>query len=702
MKSGFCGLPPAPIAARHNKKTTHWGQTIIDPYAWLRDENWRDVLHDPGSLDPKIRQHLLAENAYCDAAMSDTAALQEALYKDMRARISDETTSVPDGDGAYAYYTRYLGGQEHPLYVRCPHAQGAPMQDEEEILLDGNALAAGQTFFDLGDVIHSPDHARIAYAIDVKGSEYFDIRIRDIKSGHEHPETLHDSNGVIVWTGDSRAFYWVWQDQNGRPREVRRHVIGTDQPDTLIYKEQDPGFFLTLARSSDQRYLFIIAHDHDTSEVHYLDLHTPKPEVRTIAARQNGHEYSVDHAHGLFYIRTNGDKAVDFKIMIVPTHQPERQYWRDFIPAQDGILRLEQRLFAHHHVRLEKENARMRLVVHALTDNAEHIINFEEDAYTLAIEPLFDFETNTMRVRYSSPAQPQQIIDYTMDTRQKHVRKIQKIPCGHNPDDYRVQRIEIKAKDGAMIPVTLLSHRKTPLDGTAPAFLYGYGAYGYDTPAAFSSNRLALVDRGFVFAIAHVRGGDACGYNWYQQGKGEHKTNTFTDFIVVAQSLGDQKMCDPGRIIACGGSAGGLLVGAALNMAPGLFAGAIAIVPFVDVLNTMCDASLPLTPPEWPEWGNPIKDEAAFTRIRAYSPYDNVQKTPYPPLFVRAGLADARVTYWEPAKWVARLRHEAKGGGPFLLTTEMEAGHGGASGRYQALHESALEYAFAIKVAGLK
>ncbi len=659
-------------------------------------------MHDPQSLPADIKAHLLAENAYCDEAMADTNALQETLIAEMRARIREDDQSVPVEDGRYAYFNFYRTGSEHPVYARRAIQNDGGLSESIEELLDADALAGQCAYFDLGSIAHSPDHRYLAYASDRQGSEYYEIRIKDLATGEELPDRIISACEDFVWCADSAGLVWIFRDENNRPREVRLHKLDTEaHKDTPIYREADDGFFLSLGETSDRRFILIEVNDHSTSEVHVLDAQNPNVTPTLITPRKRDLEYHVDHAGALFYILTNADGAEDFKIVTAPETTPGRAHWQDLIAPKTGVQRLSQRLFKGHHVRLERQDALPRLVVRDLNSDTEHDIAFDGAAFDLDLEPLLDFETPRLRFSLSSPAQPEQVFDYELYSRQRILRKTQHIPSGHNPDAYCVERIMADTDDGEQVPVSLVYRKDLKLDGSAPLLLYGYGAYGITIAAGFSARRLSLLDRGFVFAIAHVRGGGAKGHAWYTAAKGAGKPKTFHDFIAVAHTLIDKGYTAEKRIIAMGGSAGGLLVGAAMNMAPELFAGIIAAVPFVDVLNTMSDESLPLTPPEWPEWGNPLEDEAAFANILAYSPYDNVHNAAYPPLLATAGLTDPRVTYWEPAKWVARLREIAPDAGPYYLKTEMHAGHGGASGRFEGLKTIALEFAFAIKITGL-
>jgi oligopeptidase B len=690
-------LLPPPHAAEKNHLTTWHGTTLQDPFHWLRAENWQDVMRDPSALDAEIRAYLTAENAYADAALADTEDLQKALYEEMKARLKPDDRTVPNPDGPWEYFSSFAAGGQYPRLCRRPRGGG-----EEAVLLDGNAEAAGKTYWDLGAASHSPDHALVAFSTDDKGSELYTVRIRDLATGLNFADELPDTRGDIAWGNDSRTLYYIRVDANHRPRSVWRHVVGTPvASDQCVYEEPDESFFIALGRTQSRAFVLINAHDHQTSEFHVIDANNPDALPRIVAPRTAGHEYDVEHHGERFIITTNSDGAEDFRIVEAPVANPGMANWKELVAHRAGRLIIEVSVTRHHIARLEREDGLPRIVVRRIADGAEHPIAFAEEAYSLGMASGYEFDTGNLRFTYSSMTTPAETYDYDMATRTRDLRKRQEIPSGHNADDYVTRRLFAVAHDGERVPVSLLYRKSTPLDGSAPAFLYGYGAYGISMPASFSTGRLSLVDRGFIFAIAHVRGGKDKGYRWYKDGKAKNKTNTFTDFIAAGELLVAQGFTSRGRIIANGGSAGGMLMGAVANIAPDLFLGIIADVPFVDVLNTMLDKDLPLTPPEWPEWGNPIDSADDFATIRSYSPYDNVTAKSYPHILATGGLTDPRVTYWEPAKWVAKLRRLNTSGRLLLLKINMGAGHGGASGRYERLKETARDFAFALKIAGL-
>ena len=687
----------APVAPCHPRPFTAHGISVSDDYAWLKDANWQEVLRDPSQLDPAIRAYLEAENAYAGGLLGHTAALQKSLVAEMRGRIKEDDSSVPAPDGPYAYVRKFREGGQHELFGRSKRDGGEPA-----IILDGDELAADHSYFKFGGARHSPDHRLEAWSADIAGSEYFSIRVRDWADGTDSADLIEETDGSVVWTLDCKAFFYVKLDDNHRPMQVWRHRLGTEQDDdVLVYEEQDIGWFTHIHESASGRFCVIAGGDHETSEQRLIDLADDEAPPRLVAARQNGVQYSVADRGDELFILTNADGAIDFKIVTAPLSAPERANWRDLIPHRQGIYLIDIELYAGHLVRLERANALPSIVIRDLTIGNEHAIAFDEAAYSLDTMGGYEFETTNIRFSYSSMTTPSEVYDYDMATRTRVLRKRQEIPSGHDPADYVTTRIMAGAPDGAEVPVSILHRKDLTRDGHAPLLLYGYGSYGHAMPASFSANRLSLVDRGFVYAIAHIRGGADKGWGWYLDGKREKKTNSFDDFASAGRALIAARYTSAKRIVGHGGSAGGMLMGAVANRAGELFAGLVAEVPFVDVLNTMMDDSLPLTPPEWPEWGNPIESADDFRTILSYSPYDNVAAKDYPKILAMGGLTDPRVTYWEPAKWIARLRATMTSGGPVLLRTNMGAGHGGASGRFNRLDEVAIVYAFALWAVGL-
>lgn len=691
--------PQAPRAPQRITTVVRHGETVEDPYAWLRDPDWQQVMRDPEALNPAIRAYLEAENAYTEAMLAPTRQLQELLFAEMKGRIKEDDASVPLPDGPFLYYFRFEGGAQYPIYCRSRTERGA----REEVLLDAQRESAGETFFSLAECRHSPDHRLFAYATDVIGAEDYTIHIKDLATGAVFGDRIRGAHGDFAWANDGQTLLYTALDDRHRPTKVYRHRIGDDPAaDALVYEEPDPGFYLGVGRTESGRFLLIHAHDHSqTSEVRFIEANAPEGPPTLFAARRPGVEYSVSHHGDRFLIHTNADGAEDFKIATAPLTAPQPANWRDLIGHQPGRLIRSIRVYRGHLVRLERIDGLPRIVITRLADRAEHEIAFEEETFDLSIITGLEYDTTSLRFTYSSLTTPQRTYDYDMETRVRTLRKQQEVPSGHDPERYVTRRVFASSHDGEMVPISLVHAKGTAVDGMAPLLLYGYGAYGLSMPAAFGTNRLSLIDRGFVYAIAHVRGGMERGYRWYREGKLFNKKNSFLDLIAAAEHLVVQGYAAKGGIVAHGGSAGGMLVAAAANMRPDLFRAVIAEVPFVDVLNTMCDASLPLTPPEWVEWGNPIEDPEAYRYIRSYCPYDNVRAQAYPHILTTAGLSDPRVTYWEPAKWVAKLRASKSDDGFLLLKTNMEAGHRGAGGRFDKLHEVALIYAFVLLVSGL-
>ena len=686
-----------PVAPRRPHSFTHHGITVTDDYAWLKDDNWQEVLREPSVLKPDIRAYLEAENAYADTVLGHTEPLQKKLVAEMRGRIKEDDSSVPSPDGPFAYFQKYREGGQHEQIGRTARDGG-----EARFIIDGDELAKQSEYFRFGGARHSPDHMLEAWSADVRGSEYFTIRVRDWETATDSADIVEETDGGMVWAADSKSFFYVKLDDNHRPMQVYRHVLGTHQSDdTLVYEEKDSGWFTHIHESASGRFCVIAGGDHETSEQRLIDLSAPEAQPRLIAKREEGVQYSIADRGDQLFILTNADEAIDFKIVTAPLASPARKNWRDLIPHRPGTYIIDVELYSGHLVRMERTNALPSIVIRDLATLQEHAIAFDEAAYSLGTVGGYEFDTTQIRFSYSSMTTPSEVFDYDMASRARTLRKRQEIPSGHNPADYVTTRIMATSHDGAQVPVSIVHRKDLKRDGSAPLLLYGYGSYGSSMPASFSANRLSLVDRGFVYAIAHIRGGADKGWGWYLDGKREKKTNTFDDFAAAGRALIEEKYTSAKKIVGHGGSAGGMLMGAVANRSGELFAGIVAEVPFVDVLNTMLDDTLPLTPPEWPEWGNPIESATDFKTILSYSPYDNVAAKDYPAILAMGGLADPRVTYWEPAKWIARLRPVMTGGGPVLLRTNMGAGHGGASGRFNRLDEIAIVYAFALWAVGL-
>ena len=686
-----------PVARREPVHITQLGRTRTDDYAWMRDENWQRVLRDPSVLRADIRDHLEAENAYTSAVLHDTEALQATIVAEMRGRIREDDSSVPLPDGPFTYHVRYATGAQHPVHARRPREGGA-----EEVLLDCDALARESAYFRVGAAHHSPDGALYGWAEDRQGSEFYRLFVRRIADGALLGDPVDSTTGNWVFSPRGDFLFWTWRDENGRPSKVfRRPVGGTSAQDVLVHHETDEGMFLGVERTASRGFVMLTIGNQETSEAWFIPGDSPTAPARVIAPRETGVRYEVEHWDGRWLIRTNADGAMDFKLAEAPLDDPSRANWRDWRAHAPGRFIVGFAAYQDHLVRVERVDANDRIVITARDTGEEREVAAADEAYALSLGGAYEYATDTLRYHYESPAQPRQTFDLDMRTGARTLRKTQDVPSGHDPSRYVVRRTYATAPDGARVPMTLLMRADSNSDsasgvGPRPVLLYGYGSYGIPMMPRFSIGSLSLVDRGWIWATAHIRGGSEKGWGWFLDGRREKKTNSFTDFIACAEHLLAAGFASPGRIVAHGASAGGLLMGAVLNMRPDLWAGVAASVPFVDALNTMSDATLPLTPPEWPEWGNPLEDAEAYDRIESWSPYDRVVPNRYPPVLALGGLSDPRVTYWEPAKWVARLREKTTGTAPVLLRINTEAGHGGASGRFDYLKEPALVQAFAL------
>ncbi|AYG95821.1 S9 family peptidase [Brevundimonas naejangsanensis] len=683
-------LPQPPVAKKVPVRIEQLGRVRVDDYQWMKDDNWQAVLRDPSLIKADVKEHLTAENAYREAMMASTLPLQTAMFEEMKGRIKEDDSSVPAADGAWEYYVRYNTGDQHPLYCRRPRGRS----DGETILLDCNKLAEGKAYSEVSATEYSPDHALFAYAEDAQGSEVFKIYVKDLATGEVLPNPIESATENFTFSPDSQWIFWTNRDDNGRPDKIfRRPARGGET--SLVYEETDDGMFQSVGRTSDDAFIVIGIANQETSEGRIISGATPTATPVVVEPRHVGRLYELDHWGDRWVIRTNADDAVDFKVVEAPTDAPAKSNWKDLIPHTPGRFIERVALVKDYLGRQERADANTKIVIRDRA-GAEHEIAADEPAYALSLGGASEFDTTVMRYGYNSPSTPTSTYDYDLKTRERTLRKVQEIPSGHNPADYVVERLNAPASDGELVPVTVLRRKDTPVDGSAPLLLYGYGSYGIPMAAGFSTNRLSLVDRGFIYAIAHIRGGSDKGWNWFLTARRFTKKNTFTDFIAAADHLIARNYTKAGNIVAEGRSAGGLLMGAVTNMRPDLWAGVIGGVPFVDVINTMSDTSLPLTPPEWPEWGNPLEDAAAYDYMLSYSPYDQIEAKPYPAVLATGGLSDPRVTYWEPEKWVAKLRPASTSGKPVLLKINMEAGHFASSGRFDYLKDIAHDYAFAV------
>ncbi|MET4688405.1 oligopeptidase B [Sinorhizobium fredii] len=567
--SVFKNLPAAPVAQKKPLTDTRHGVARTDDYAWLRADNWQAMFKDPSILEPEIRRHLEAENEYMNAAMADTKDLQKALFAEMRGRIKEDDSSVPMKDGAFAYGTSYVKGGEHPRYFRIPRDGAAGDETIRQVLLDGDKEAAGKAYFRIAGLDHSSDHARGIWGYDDKGSEYFTLKVRDLSTGEDLSDVVENTGGGGAWAPDGKSFFYTVLDENHRPSRIYHHIVGKPQSDDrLVYEEPDPGFFMSVGGSLLDDFIYIDIHDHETSEYRLLSTKDLAAKPQLVAARVTGLEYSMTEGGAVFYILTNADGAKDFKIMEAPVEAPQKENWHEVVPHRPGTLILSHMAYARHLVWLQRREGLPEIVIRDRRTGEEHAIAFAEEAYSLGLSGAAEYDTDVIRFSYSSMTTPSQLFDYNMATRERTLLKTQEVPSGHDPDLYVTRRVFAPAPDGAEVPVTLLYRKDTVLDGSAPCLLYGYGAYGITIPAGFNTNCLSLVDRGFVYAIAHIRGGKDKGFEWYEDGKMAKKTNTFRDFIAAADYLNQEKFTSYANIVAEGGSAGGMLMGAIANLAP--------------------------------------------------------------------------------------------------------------------------------------
>ena len=679
-------LPAPPLAERRAHTITHHGVTLDDPYAWLRDPNYPEV------TDPGVLAYLSAENAYFEAAMAPHQPLIETLFKEMRGRIKEADQSVPAKDGDWLYWRSFDEGAQYRKWWRSPAAGG-----EAELMLDEPALAEGKEYFRLGGMDVSPDDRLLAFAVDDNGSERFTIRIKNLDTGELLPDVIEGTLGGFLFAGDGQSLLYGLVNEHWRIDVAKLHRLGTPVVDDVeLYREADEGFQVGLGLTQSRKWIAISTGDHVTSEVRLLPFDQPLADPIMVAPRQPGREYEVEEHDGTLFIRTN-DTHTNFRLVTAPMERPGE--WTERIAPSADFYLTDVTTFADFFIVEGREHGLDRIHLHDYAGGPGRQIDFPEASYSAGLDDNPEYAVTKLRLSYESMVTPGTVLDLDLSSGERTVLKVQAIPSGYDPSLYATERLEIAVRDGTRVPVSIVYKRGFERPG--PLYLYGYGAYGLAIEPGFSTSRLSLLDRGMAFAIAHIRGGDDLGQQWYLDGKLEKRTNTFHDFIDVARGLVDEGWTRAGRIAIAGGSAGGELMGAVINEAPELWGAVAAHVPFVDVLNTMLDPTLPLTPGEWPEWGNPIEDRDAFELIRSYSPYDNVKAQAYPPLLITAGLNDPRVTYWEPAKWAAKLRATKTDGNILLLKTNMGAGHGGKSGRFESLRETAEEFAFILWQLGL-
>lgn len=677
-------LPKPPVAATRPHSFTAHGVTIEDPWAWLKDPAY------PTVTDKDVLSYLEEENTFFQAVMDPLKPLSDTLFTEMRGRIKEDESTVPQKDGDWFYWTDYETGGEYPRWWRR-HVNGG----EDVMILDEPALAAGKEYFRLGAFSVSPDGKLLAYAVDDNGSERFEVRVKDLESGHLLPDVIPGMLSEIVWTADSKGFLYGLANENWRTDNARWHVLGEPvDSDVELYKEADEGYRVGVGETQSRKYLLISTGDHVTSEVYLLDPADPSKPMVCVSPRKPGREYDVDEHDGTLFIHTN-DIDPQFRLMTASVDSPGE--WIERIAPSAHFYMTGVTCFADYFIVEGREDGLDQIELHRYDPAIAPVrLEFPEASYVAGLGDNPEYAMDKLRIGYESMVTPGTVYDYSVATGELETLKVQEIPSGYDGSKYRTERLKITARDGTQVPVSIVYPRDFPRDGSGKLYLYAYGAYGYAIPPGFSTSRISFLDRGVAFAIAHIRGGDDLGQQWYLDGKLEKRTNTFNDFVDSARGLIGEGFTHPGGIAIAGRSAGGELMGAVVNSDPELWAAVVADVPFVDVLNTMLDESLPLTPGEWPEWGNPVEDAQAFALIRSYSPYDNVTAQAYPPLFISGGLNDPRVTYWEPAKWAAKLRATKTDDNVLVLKTNMGAGHGGKSGRWESLKEAADEMAFVL------
>lgn len=672
-----------PMTEKKTKTTKIHDDTMIDDYFWLREKT-----------NPQVIAHLDAENSYAEAMMKPTTALQDKLYKEMVGHIKETDDSVPYRWGEYFYYTHTEKGKQYPINYRKKGSLNA----KEELVLDQNELAKDLKFFSIGAFVPSDDGNLLAYSTDTTGYRQYKLQIKDLRTGQLLPESF-ERVGNVAWATDNKTIFFTTEDAvTKRSDKFFRHALGSDKTD-LIFDEKDELFDIGAIRSRDNAVILLGSESKTSTEWRFLPADTPTAELRTISPREADHEYNVDHRGNLFYIRTNKG-AKNFRVVTAPVSNPGQASWKELIAHRPEVKVEDIDLFANHLVLSEWEKGLQRIEILDFHTNKRHRVDFPEPVYSASLAQNREFATPIVRYNYQSLVTPSSVFDYEMNTRKATLLKETEVPGGFDKSNYKSERLFATATDGTKIPLSVVYRKNTRLDGSAPLLLYGYGSYGVSIAPNFSSNRLSLLDRGVVYVIAHIRGGGELGEEWRQEGRMMKKMNTFTDFIASADYLVKNKYTSSDRLVIQGGSAGGLLMGAVTNMRPDLFKAVVAQVPFVDVLNTMLDASLPLTTSEYIEWGNP-NEKAAYEYMKQYSPYDNVGRKNYPSMLVKVSLNDSQVPYWEGAKFVARLRAMKTDKNPLLLKTNMGAGHGGSSGRYDFLHEVAFDYAYMLWQMGL-
>lgn len=677
--------PAPPVAKKIQRTVTVHGTTLSDDYFWMRDKK-----------NPEVIKYLEAENAYTDAQTKNTAALQEKLYREMLSRIKETDTNVPWPLGGYLYYTRTEAGKQYATWARRKGSMSAP----EEVLLDLNEMVKGHPFMSVGDFEVSDDTNMLAYSTDSTGYREYTLNVKDLRTGAV--TKIAERVSSVAWANDNKTlFYVVDHPVNKNPYRLYRHTLGRTGDDDVIYEEKDEMFGIGVERSRSHGYIFLTSGSHTTSEVRYLPADKPSDAFRLMLPREAGHEYYADHHGDTFYIRTNEAGSLNFKLVSAPVSDPRRENWKEVIPHRAGVMMGGVELFKDFYVVSERGNATPRLRIFDYKSAKATEIGVPEPVYSISLSTNREYDTKKIRYNYQSFITPSSVYDYDLKTGKSELLKQQPVLGGYDPKLYNSERVYATASDGTKVPVSLVYRKDLKLDGSRPLLLDAYGSYGIPRNVGFNSNRLSLLDRGVIFATAHIRGGGDLGKEWHDAGKMMTKKNTFSDFIAAAEYLVNQKYTSRERLVITGGSAGGLLMGAVVNMRPDLFKAVVAYVPFVDVINTELDDTLPLTAGEWEEWGNPVKSKENFQYMLSYSPYDNVAAKDYPAMLVKTSLNDSQVLFHEPTKWVAKLRSMKTDKNPLLLKVNMGAGHGGASGRYDALREAAFDYAFMLTQMGI-
>lgn len=697
MNKGKRQKDDAPVAEKISKRLIAHGDTRIDDYYWMRLSDEQKNAPHPDEQTQKVLNYLNAENKYLDQELGHTKELQEKLFEEIKGRIKQEDESVPYFKNGYWYYTRFEEGQEYPVYCR----KKGSLESAEEIMLNVNEMAADYDYFNIGGLSVSPDNQLLAYSEDTLSRRIYTIKFKNLLTGELLEDEIPNTQGQAAWTNDNKTIFYASKNEVTLLSEkILRHTLGADQgQDEVVYHESDPSFYISVYRSKSGKYIIIVNSSTLVSDYHTLETDNPLGKFQQFTPREKDMLYSIDHFENKFYITTNW-KAKNFRLMETGETSTSKENWKEVIPHREDVLLEGIEVFNEFLVVEERNAGLTNLRIINQKNGVEYYLDFGEPAYMASISINPEFSTNWLRFSYSSLTTPNSIFDYNMTTKQKVLKKQQEVVGGHNPDDYTTERIFAKARDGAKVPISIVFKNGFLNNGDKPLVLYGYGAYGSTIDPYFSSARLSLLDRGFAFAIAHIRGGQMLGRQWYEDGKLLNKKNSFYDFIDCAKYLIDQKYTGKEHIYAQGGSAGGLLMGAVLNYEPSLFHGVIAAVPFVDVITTMSDPTIPLTTNEYNEWGNPA-EKVYYEYMKAYSPYDNVEAQDYTNILVTTGLFDSQVQYWEPTKWVAKLRARKTDYNLLLMYTNMDAGHGGASGRFKQYRETALQYAFLLNLEGI-